>query len=187
MKPGYIIFLGGSGMPSESNLIRSWYTASIAGVYPDSKVVVVMPGEISDSLSTPRRMERELMIRGIKQDRIILETKGTNTRSQALACSGILDFSMPVCLVTSPENMRRTVLCFRKAGFKHITALPAFENAAEADFSFSDDELGSNPVIVPDVGKSLQLRYQFWNHLKYEIMIFRELTALAYYRIRGWI
>ena len=56
-----------------------------------------------------------------------------------------------------------------------------------ADFSFKDDELGGNTTLVPDVGKSMNMRYQLWNHMKYEILIVRELVALGYYKLRGWI
>jgi uncharacterized SAM-binding protein YcdF (DUF218 family) len=186
-KPSCIVFLGGSGMPSESNLIRSWYTASAAAAFPDSKVIIVMPGDAADSAGTPFKMKKELMIRGISPERITLETKGTNTRSQAIECAAFMDREQSVWLVTSPENMRRSILCFRKVGFNRTGGLPAFENASEADFSFKDDDLGGKPTILPDVGDNLQVRYQLWNHLKYEILIFREMTALLYYRLRGWI
>jgi uncharacterized SAM-binding protein YcdF (DUF218 family) len=185
-KPVSIILLGGSGMPSESNLIRSWYTASAAVAFPESRVIIVMPGNPGDSAGTPGKMKKELVIRGIDPERIGFEMKGTNTRSQAIHCAEILDPAQPVWLVTSPENMRRSVLCFRKVGFNKISGLPAFENASEADFSFRDDELGGKPTILPDVGENLQVRYQLWNHLKYEILIVREMVALTYYRLRGW-
>jgi hypothetical protein len=90
-------------------------------------------------------------------------------------------------LVTSPEHMRRAVLVFRKVGFTRINALPAFENALEADLVFKDDELGGNKLPIPDIGGNISVRYQFWNHLKYEILIAREMTALSYYKLRGWI
>ena len=93
----------------------------------------------------------------------------------------------PILLVTSPEHMRRSVLCFHKVGFEKVGALPAFENAVEADLSFNDDELGGNKVLMPDVGQSINMRYQLWNHLKYEILIVRETVALIYYKMRGWI
>jgi uncharacterized SAM-binding protein YcdF (DUF218 family) len=186
-KPFSIILLGGSGMPSESNLIRSWYTASAAAAFPDSKVIIVMPGNAGDSTDTPMKMKKELMIRGIDPKRIFFEMKGTNTRSQAIQCATLLAPDQSVWLVTSPENMRRSILCFRKVGFKKIAGLPAFENPSEADFSFRDNELGGKPTILPDVGNNLQIRYQLWNHLKYEILIARELVALTYYRLRGWI
>ena len=186
-EPDVVILLGGGGMPSESNLIRSWYVEKAAATFEKSTVLIVMPGDLSDSLSTPQLMKKELILRGIKKDRIIFEQNGTNTRSQALNCARLLATEKPILLVTSPENMRRSVLCFQKVGFDKVNALPAFENAAEADLTFRDDQLGGNPVLVPDVGRNINLRYQVLNHLKYEIVFAREIMALWYYRIRVWI
>lgn len=186
-KPGAIVLLGGSGMPSESNLMRSWFTALAAENFADAEVYIVMPGDLEDSASTPSMMQAELVMRGVNPGNIRFEHKGTNTRSQALNCSQLIKTTTPVLLVTSPENMRRSVLCFQKVGFEKVYALPAFENAAEADFSFADDELGGNKTLVPDIGKNTAIRYQVWTHLKYEILIVREWLAIAYYKLRGWI
>ncbi|MFV0266723.1 MAG: YdcF family protein [Draconibacterium sp.] len=186
-KPQYIVLLGGGGMPSQSNLMRSWYTAHAAKSFPDAKVIIAMPGELEDSLSTPQKMKAELEVRNVPAEQILFEAQGTNTRSQALNCAGLIAYKTPVLLVTSPEHMRRAVLSFRKVGFEKVNALPAFENAAEADFSFKDDELGGNKILVPDVGQNINMRYQLWNHLKYEILVAREMFALSYYKLRGWI
>ena len=185
-EPKFIILLGGGGMPSESNLMRSWYTAQAAEEFPEVPIIIAMPGEINDSLSTPRLMEKELKNRSITNP-FLFEAEGTNTRAQALNCQRLVKMQTPVLLVTSPEHMRRAVLCFKKVGFENVNALPAFENAVEADLKFDDDQLGGNTILVPDVGKSIQVRYQIWNHLKYEILIARELLALTYYKLRGWI
>jgi hypothetical protein len=83
--------------------------------------------------------------------------------------------------------MRRAVLVFRKAGFTRVSALPAFESAIEAKLFFEDDQLGGNKILVPDIGGNTEVRYQFWNHLKYEILIAREMAAMGYYKLRGWI
>jgi uncharacterized SAM-binding protein YcdF (DUF218 family) len=186
-KPEVIIVLGGGGMPSQSNLMRGWYVGNAAKSFPDATVVIVMPGDISDSLSTPRVMKNELILRGIKPENIVFEDQGTNTRAQALNCMNIIKLQTPVLLITSPEHMRRAVLCFRKAGFEKVNGLPAFENALEANLKFDDDKLGGNQTLMPDVGESINARYQLWNHLKYEILIAREMVALGYYRLRGWI
>lgn len=186
-KPDVIVLLGGSGMPSHSNLMRSWYAAKASNKFPNARVVIAMPGKLNDSLSTPLKMEQELVLRGVNPENIDFEHKGTNTRSQALNCLQMLNSEKSVLLITSPENMRRTVMCFKKIGFLKVNAMPAFENAAEADFSFEDDDLGGNTTLVPDVGKSMNVRYQVWTHLKYEILIAREMAALFYYRLRGWV
>jgi uncharacterized SAM-binding protein YcdF (DUF218 family) len=186
-QPKTIVLLGGGGMPSQSNLMRSWYTEKAAKSFPEASIIIAMPGDLEDSLSTPQLMKRELILRGVDSLKINFETEATNTRAQALNCQRVILMQDPILLVTSPEHMRRSVLCFQKAGFEKVNALPAFENAAEADFTFKDDELGGNTVLVPDVGQSINLRYQLWNHLKYEILIAREMVAIAYYKIRGWI
>jgi uncharacterized SAM-binding protein YcdF (DUF218 family) len=186
-KPGTIILLGGGGMPSESNLIRSWFTEKAARSFPGARVLIAMPGDTADNQSTPRLVEEELIIRGINNNRIIFENRGTNTRAQALYCREILNASEAILLVTSPEHTRRAVLCFQKTGFSTVYALPAFEHATEADLTYQDEKLGGRKTIAPDVGESTSVRYQVWNHLKYEIIFTRELAASVYYKLRGWI
>lgn len=185
--PETIILMGGGGMPSESNLIRSWYVAKAAKNFPKAKVLIAMPGELTDSLSTPQKMKKELVLRGINPGQILFESEGTNTRSQALNCKKLLNENRSILLVTSPEHARRSVLSFQKVGFKTVNVLPAFEDAAEADFLFDDDELGGNKKLIPDVGNNISVRYKIWDYLKYEITIARELIALTYYKLRGWI
>ena len=186
-KPQYIIMLGGSGMPGGSNLMRCWYTARAASGFPDAQIFIVMPGDIDDPAGTPAKLRDELIFRNVSKEKIFFESNGRNTRSQALECMRKIPQRSPVLLISSPEHMRRSVLTFRKAGFEKVFGLPAFENPSEADFSYTDSELGERAPLVPDVGQNTQLRYQVWNHLIYEIQIAREFTALAYYRIRGWI
>lgn len=189
-KPEYIVLLGGGGMPSESNLIRAFFVFRAASKSPQSLIVISIPGNAADSSSTARLVANELINKGIDVQRIFYEQLGTNTRSQALNLQQFNSATLSnksILLVTSPEHMRRAVLVFKKAGFINVSALPAFENALEADLVFKDDELGGNKLLVPDIGNNTAVRYQFWNHLKYEILIAREMAALGYYWLRGWI
>jgi uncharacterized SAM-binding protein YcdF (DUF218 family) len=189
-KPEYIVLLGGGGMPSESNLMRTYYVCKAAKELPDSRIVIATPGDTADVRSTARLIATELIEKGVDKRRIFYENVGTNTRMEALQMRELNGESLiqkSLLLVTSPEHMRRSILVFKKAGFTRINALPAFENALEANLIFKDDELGGNKTLIPNVGGSISLRYQFWNHLKYEILIARELTALGYYKLRGWI
>ena len=189
-KPDYIVLLGGGGMPSESNLMRAFFVFKAAIESPESRIVISIPGNPADTNSTARKVSAELIRKGIEPDRIRFEESGTNTRSQALQLQKFNSEKLQeksLLLVTSPEHMRRAVLVFKKLGFERVNALPAFENALEADLIFKDDELGGNKLPVPDIGNHISIRYQFWNHLKYEILIARELAALGYYKLRGWI
>lgn len=189
-KPDYIILLGGGGMPSESSLMRAYFVHRAAMESPESKIVVSIPGNPADSLSTARLVAAELISKGIAADRILYEQTATNTRSEAIQLQNFNQEKLTnksILLVTSPEHMRRSVLVFKKAGFSKVSALPTFENAIEADLFFNDDQLGGRKTIVPDIGNHTSVRYQFWNHLKYEILIAREMAALGYYKLRGWI
>lgn len=189
-KPDCIVMLGGGGMPSESNLMRAFFVYKAAMQYPESHIVISSPGDTADLNSTSRLIAAELITKGIDRNRILYENIGTNTRMEAMQMRKLNGGQMTqkaILLVTSPEHMRRSVLVFRKAGFRRISALPAFENALEADLTFNDDELGGNKTMIPNVGGNINLRYQFWNHLKYEILIIREMAALGYYWLRGWI
>jgi uncharacterized SAM-binding protein YcdF (DUF218 family) len=188
-EPDCIVLLGGSGMPSESNLIRSYYAAEMAGAFPDLPLIIALPGDTTDSSSAVFRLADEMLLRGVGSGRIICESEGLNTRAQALNIYQLLSDSAErskMVLITSPEHMRRSILCFRKAGFKNVGGLPAFEYANEADMTAFKDDLGGNRFI-PDVNQSISLRYRFWTHLKYEVIIIREYLALAYYKLKGWI
>lgn len=188
--PEYIILLGGGGMPSESSLMRAFFVHRAAVESPESKIIISIPGNVADTTSTARMVAAELILKGISPERILYEQTATNTRSEAIQLQNFNQEKLTdkaILLVTSPEHMRRSVLVFKKAGFSKVSALPTFENAIEADLFFDDDQLGGRKTIVPDIGNHTSVRYQFWNHLKYEILIAREMAALAYYKLRGWI
>ncbi len=189
-KPDVIVMLAGAGIPSENSLIRAYYTAHIAVNYPEALVIVAAPGVKGDTLGDPVRISEELILRGVAPATIRLAMEGKNTRGQAMEIAriipGALHDSLQLVLVSSPEHIKRAVLAFKKCGFKHVGGLPALESSLQMDLTFDDKDLKGNP-LAPPIGESLQVRYQFWNHLKYEILIVREYMALLYYKIRGWI
>ncbi len=188
IKPGYIVVMGGSAIPGKSGLMRTYYAAAIATRYPEAKIIISLPGDKGDSSSSVNLMQRELEIRNVNPERVSLETKGKNTRYQALELMKMVSSAKdPVILVTSPEHMRRAILTFKKAGFENISGLPAFEQTIDFDLIFNDKELGGRDKFMPDIGHNTQVRYQFWIHLEYEILILREIVALGFYHLKGWI
>jgi uncharacterized SAM-binding protein YcdF (DUF218 family) len=187
--PDYIVVLGGGGMPSESGLIRCWYTARAAEHFNRAKVLVALPGDTADSASSVIGMKNELILRGIASKRILLEFSGTNTRSQALNIRQILssaNASSALLLISSPEHIQRAVLTFRKAGFSRVDGQPAWERTIESDLEFKGRKLGGRRFI-PEIGDNLAVRYNFWTQLNYEILVMREWSALAYYYFKDWI
>jgi uncharacterized SAM-binding protein YcdF (DUF218 family) len=206
--PDYIIVLGGGGMPSESGLIRCWYAAKVAGRFPKAKVIISLPGDTTSRRSSINSMKAELQLRGISENRIFLESEGTNTRAQALGIqkrisnidqrmlnkepiqnSKFVDQNSKfksLLIVTSPEHLTRSVLTFKNVGFVKVDGLPAFEEAIEGNITFKGDQLGGRKWI-PDVGENITLRYQFWTQMNYEFLLLREIFAMGYYKLKGWI
>ena len=186
--PVTIVLLSGMGMPSADGLLRSYYTSKLAIANPTAKVIIVIPGNLSDSASDPIRFASELVLRGVNKQAIAFENEGRNTREQALKMAQKIptQLNQPVTLITSPDQMRRAILAFRKCGFTDISGLPTFDNSLLADLTFADSALKGNK-LAPPIGKNQQMRYQFWNHLRYEVIVIREYFALCYYKLRGWI
>ncbi|KAF0204486.1 MAG: hypothetical protein FD170_391 [Bacteroidetes bacterium] len=189
LPPKAIVMLSGAGIPSENGLIRAYFTATMATKYPDAIVIIAAPGDTSDTNSDPVRIAKELELRGVDPLRIFYEPDGKNTRGQALNLankSGIDLKNAYIILVTSPEHITRAVKTFNRAGFSWVSGLPTFETSLSEDLTFVDEELKGNK-IAPSIGGNLQFRYQFWNHLKYEILVIREYIALGFYKLKGWI
>jgi uncharacterized SAM-binding protein YcdF (DUF218 family) len=184
-----IIVLGGSGMPSESNLIRCYKAAELARLCPDASIIIALPKDSTEKLynSAIYGMKRELILRGIDSTRITLETTGRNTRAQALAISTQLRTNESTVIVTSPEHMYRSLAVFRKVGFTSLGGEASFERALESKLNIKQDKLGGRSIPLSGAAEELQFRYQFWNHLKYQILCYREYMAIAYYRLKDWI
>ena len=182
--PDEIIFLGGSGMPSESNLIRLYYVSELSKKFPQAKIMIVHPEE-EDVIED---MKHELVIRGVDSSKIETEKAGTNTRSQAASVARDFPHLLQkhVLLVTSAEGMLRTVKSFRKAGFESVGGQAAYEVPMFGDLGYDFKKSGGK-MYVPDVSNNVALRYNFWNYLKLEITCLREFTALGYYWMNGWI
>lgn len=180
--PDYIIMFGGAGMPSESNLIRLYYTAEIAGKL-HKPIILVHP---EDSVCQAE-MTKYLVNTGISPDSIMYMTGGSNTRSQSLSLvDSFPDIISANCLIiTAPEHLSRTLKCLRKCGFQNIRGIGAFENTVDFDLSLDKQALKGNKYI-PDV-ESTNLRYTFWNYLNLEIICIREYLATAYYWLKDWI
>lgn len=185
--PETIVLMGGGGFPSESNLMRAYYALRASRAFPRATVILTLPGEPEDSTSSVSLFRQYLMEQGLDSSRIRLECKGKNTRGQCLEIYPMINMYKPVLVISSPEHLRRSVRCFRKLGFYHVNGLPAFEKAIEADLFFVDKKLGGRKIPGTDVGSNLQVRYQFWTHLRYEVIVIREYLAIAYYKVKGWM
>lgn len=188
--PDVIVMMGGGGIPSESGLPRAWQTAREAARFPKARVLVAMPFEPGESATNRGSVLRELALRGVAESRMDQEGQGRNTREQAQRVRAMLDGregSVRLLVVTSPEHVRRSVLAFRKAGFAQVRGRAVQYQPLKADLVYGDPPGVKNLSSDSLVGHSLMLRYTFWDNLLLEIKVARELTALAYYKAKGWI
>ena len=85
--PVTIILLSGSGILSESGLLRAYFTAQLGNANPNAGIIISMPGDFTNSMGDPQLTARELILRGIAKERISFESQGRNTREQALKLS----------------------------------------------------------------------------------------------------
>ena len=180
--PEVIVVLGGSGMPSADGLIRTFFAAEAANKFSQANVIIAHPYD-NDSLDTHQLdlMAQELIIRGIDSLRITYEPNGTNTHSQSVNVTKILEkkTEAPVLLITSPEHMYRSIRSLQKSGLKNVGGLPSFEKPI-SEVNLKGKKEHKQRVI-------LTWRYNFWSYLRYEILVLREYCAIAYYKLNGWI
>jgi uncharacterized SAM-binding protein YcdF (DUF218 family) len=186
----HIIILGGAGYPSSTALMRSYYAAELFKKHPTCDIYVCQPSSegLSVDKSDAYKISKDLMTRGVDSSKIYLELIGKNTREEALSLLTINpQLKNERCvLVTSPEHMKRAVATFRHANFKKIGGEPTFDLCGPTDLLYNDKDLGGRQSL-PGLGGETQLRYQFWNHFVYQIICYRELFAIGWYWLRGWI
>jgi uncharacterized SAM-binding protein YcdF (DUF218 family) len=188
-EPEVIIMLGGSGMPSPSGLMRTFYAARLANTFDSVPLYIAMPARsVDDTTSSLFLVKNELVSRGVDQKRIKFEIKGYNTYTQAINMAhniGEAKDSLMAVLVTSPEHMYRSVLTYRKAGFKRVGGYSSFSSDIAPDLLLHKED--KDDTIMKRTEQNLDLRYNLWAQFKYEILILREFMAIGYYKLKGWI
>lgn len=192
IKPDYIIMMGAGGMPEKNNLIRQYYAVNLLKKFPESTLIIALPGNINDTNSSIYILYKDFLDKNISKDRILIENIGVNTRSQAINILKILKEkehdlkNINILIVTSPEHIPRSILSFRKLGITKSYGYPAFSYDLESNLIFSHKETQGIKILT-SIGGSIKLRYRFWEYIKIEISLTREYLALIYYKINGWI
>lgn len=194
-KPTHILVMGGSGIPGESGLMRTYYGAMAAALHPDAELLVALPLGADESVASRAYLD-ELALRGVPPGQARLLPGGRNTREQALCLAAELGSALDtacVLIVTDPTHVRRTAGCLRRAGVPHLAALPAHPISIEDPLPRPGTdpeppvEPESGPISAAPAGDSfLLLRYGLWNNIGYTFDALREYAALAAYRLRGW-
>ena len=183
--PDYIVLFGGSGMPSPDGLIRSYYTAEVALKYESAKIIIANPDEMNAKRDSSASYTYELLIRGIDSGRIQYDTLGYNTFTQAQNIAqyilGGSNSNPTILVVTSPEHMYRSVKCLQKAGIDSVGGIASFE------LPLDEEQLVKKGKLTKLEKDKLNLRYNMWSYLNYELIVMREYLAIGYYKMRGRI
>ena len=184
--PDYIVVMGAGGMPSPDGLMRCYYAAESAKEYPQAKVIIALPTkEEYFYQSYTYDMFEEIRRRGVDSSRFMFEIDGMNTRTQAIGISDMVGSkeTTSLMIITSPVHVYRSVKAFQKVGFADVGGVASFEKAVTEE-NLTRRKDGEQADDLPG---NLDLRYNMWNYLKYEISVLREIFAIAYYELRGWI
>lgn len=184
-KPDCIVMLGGLGIPSPEDLMRTFYTAEAWLKAQDAIIIIAFPSDTALEENSPELlMAGELKMRGVDSTKIFFERYGYSTRTQALNVRDMIGKEAAgqarMQIITSPEHMFRAVGTFRKAGFPKAGGTPAFEKVIREEKLVKGDRKKQEKI-------GLNFRYRIWSYLIYEITVAREYSAIAYYKIRGWI
>lgn len=181
-KADVIVLMGGDGMPSPNGLMRLYFTTQQAKENPKAKIVIAMPLNEIDSTYQLRLMAKALIQNNIDSNRILYESEGYNTRTQAVAIGRMFPPESKLIVVSSPEHMYRAVKSFEKVGFKSVGSCPTFEVPSDEELLKSKDK-----DKKADEVENLGLRYNLWSYMQYEIRVAREYVAISYYWLKGWI
>lgn len=183
-KPDAIVLLGGSGMPSPDGFIRCYYASEAAQKFREIPVIIALPFSEADSNKQLLMMRKELILHGVDSNRIRFEPFGFNTYSQANNIAtqfGSKASQTKLVIITSPEHMYRSVKTFLKSGFGDVGGIPSFEKPIPEE-KIKDKSSDKDKRV-----KDLNLRYNIWSYLQYEVLVIKEFFAISYYKIKGWI
>jgi uncharacterized SAM-binding protein YcdF (DUF218 family) len=114
-------------------------------------------------------LDQALLEAGVPEARLVLESASQDTREQALALVPLLQARGVdrFVLVTSPLHMRRALGAFRAVGLHPIPSASA---------QHSETSSAAQRRLLPNE-----------NALHASQMAFREMLALGYYAVRGWL
>ncbi len=184
--PDYIVVMGAGAMPGAGGLMRCHFAVQAATAWPRAKILITMPATPGAFLgSEPYKMYEEIVRFGIGRNRFVFETRGTDTHTQACAIHEILknETHKNLLIVSSPAHIYRCILSFEKCGFVHVDGLPAFQASLADDLLLSEKEMEEGSSLA----RNISLRYNVWAYFKLQVDFAREVLALTYYKVKGYI
>jgi len=124
---------------------------------------------VGDAVPESITLKKAMLVCGVNESDIIIETQSRNTWENALYTNDILkkeNYSGKVLVITSAFHMKRTKACFSKCGINFDTF--------PVDFSVSDRKWTPNKLILPS-----EEAFSKWK------IIIHELIGIISYKILG--
>ena len=156
---------------SDAGILRVWEGVRLYHNLDEPWVIV--SGGVNEriGMTTPESLPmRDILIKGgVPASRILLESASSNTFEQALNIGPMLEARgvERFAMVTSPSHMRRAMGTFTAQGLEPIPA-PSKQHP--------DDFLADRSIFLPNSEALEESR-----------MAVREIMALVYYALRGWL
>lgn len=124
----YAIVLGmalENGRPTKDLLYRLNAALEFLEANPNAKLVITGGNPDKNGVTEAEVMEKMLIKRGVKKERIILEDQSESTKTNFRNTMEIVGCDSPIVLITSNYHMNRAVKIAKKAGFQTVYRLPA--------------------------------------------------------------
>lgn len=156
---------------SDAGILRVWEGVRL--YHNLNEPWVIVSGGVNEriGMTTPESLPmRDILIKGgVRASQILLESASSNTFEQALNIGPMLEAQSVerFVMVTSPSHMRRAMGTFTAQGLKPIPA-PSKQHP--------DDFLADRSIFLPNSEALEESR-----------MAVREIMALVYYTLRGWL
>jgi uncharacterized SAM-binding protein YcdF (DUF218 family) len=156
---------------SDAGILRVWEGVRLYHSLDEPWVIV--SGGVNEriGMTTPESLPmREILIKGgVPASQILLESASSNTFEQASNIGPMLEAHdvKRFVMVTSPSHMRRAMGTFTSQGLEPIPA-PSKQHP--------DDFLADRSIFLPNSEALDESR-----------MAMREIMALVYYALRGWL
>ncbi|HRH99664.1 MAG TPA: hypothetical protein PK006_01315 [Saprospiraceae bacterium] len=179
--PQWIICLSGNEYPSPDALGLFFELGACIKKYPHAQSIYSFPCN-SNCDSKKAALIEELKLRTDSLTHFSIFTEGYNSYSQLYKIAEQLNFKTDAIMLIAPApHTFRSIAVLKKMGFTNVCGYSSLS------IPFSNEELSQISKMPYGRQVPMDLRYNFWNYLKYEIEIGREWIALLYYKINGWI
>lgn len=173
----FIIVMSGNNFPSSDAIEKIYLVSKIKQKRADTKIILAFPALNVNSIKADSLFFKNY---GIDNSNLIISAKGYNTMTQVENI--LLENSLTgknIIVVCNYEQTRRTLACFRKRTNANFIAVYNIEKPFSPELL--SPENNDSPLY------SLQIRYNFWNYLIYQIKAMREYIAIQYYTYKNWI